>query len=140
VHASSSGSGGCSGSSCPGPLLISAGLDGRVIQWDLSGGGPAAVQSVLATAGADARSELTAMAHLQVASILATGMWQCCMGQLTARCAVTRRQAFCVIVATSGDDTPGWSFKLPIELGTQCLSDWWHCKGATCGHLFIFRV
>jgi hypothetical protein len=93
MHASSSSS----GSSCPGPMLMSAGLDGRVIQWDLSGGGPAAVQSVLATAGADAGSELTAMAHLQVASILVTGM-QCCMRYFTAVVAVTRRKSICCLV------------------------------------------
>lgn len=105
LHGSSSGCG-SSDSSCPGPMLMSAGLDGRVIQWDLSGGGPAAVQSVLATAGADAGSELTAMAHLQVASILVTGT-QCCMWQSTAAVAVDRCQAFCVMttLASGGGAT-----------------------------------
>jgi len=67
-------SGGCSqqGQSV-GSMLMSAGHDGRVIQWDLTGGTPVALQSISAAAGAEGGSELTVMAYLQGSSILATG-------------------------------------------------------------------
>jgi hypothetical protein len=60
-------------SEAQGAMLLSAGLDGRVIQWDLAGERPAAVQSVLACAGAVVGSELTAMTYLQGAAITVTG-------------------------------------------------------------------
>lgn len=66
--------GGCSQQGqAVGSMLMSAGHDGRVIQWDPTGGTPVAVQSILAAAGAEGGSELTAMAYLQGSSILATG-------------------------------------------------------------------
>lgn len=73
-----SSSGGCGSSeqTCAesqSAMLLSAGLDGRVIQWDVSGECPAAVQSVLACAGAAGGSELTAMTYLQGAAITVTG-------------------------------------------------------------------
>lgn len=56
-----------------GMMLLSAGLDGRVIQWDVSGAAPAAVQSLVATSGADGGSELTAITYLPASSIVVTG-------------------------------------------------------------------
>jgi hypothetical protein len=72
-HSSSSGGGGGGGSRSGSRMLISAGLDGRVIEWDLSGASPTAVQSLLASAGAEGRSEMTAMAYLESSCIAATG-------------------------------------------------------------------
>lgn len=57
----------------PVGMLMSAGLDGKVIQWSVTDSCPSAVQSVLATAGAEAGSEMTAMAYLQGSSVTATG-------------------------------------------------------------------
>jgi hypothetical protein len=76
-NSGSSGSGSGSSSqltdSSHGDMLMSIGLDGKVIQWSVADGCPSAVQSLLATAGAESGSELTAMAYLQGSSITATG-------------------------------------------------------------------
>lgn len=50
-------------------MLVTAGLDNQVLQWDLAGG-----PSVLASVGVgQVGSELSAVAFLQAWSILATG-------------------------------------------------------------------